>query len=197
MPSQLYLPLMSAIRNHSTAALCVSLKQPRPSAFQLALINLKFTAVALYMTPPKQSPFKQYLHISVLHCPPRKVLNASPPLWGSCNGPERDSPWPRLRWRWVKRALCAQAHKYLQVSTQRRQRSICEEAIVPMVAASSRVIMSALLLPLFKDKLALLLRGAINLGREMEEHRQRDKVHRGCWRRTLVLYCSSGLWGEK
>lgn len=120
MPSQLYLPLMSAIRNHSTAALCVSLKQPRPSAFQLALINLKFTAVALYMTPPKQSPFKQYLHISVLHCPPRKVLNASPPLWGSRNGPERDSPWPRLRWRWVKRALCAQAHKYLQVSACRR-----------------------------------------------------------------------------
>lgn len=68
------------------------------------------------------------------------------------------------------------------VSTQCRQRSICEEAIVPMVAASSRVIMSALLLPLFKDKLALLLRGAINLGSEIEAHRQRDKVHRGCWR---------------
>lgn len=202
MPSQLYLPLMSAIRNHSTAALCVSLKQPRPSAFQLALINLKFTAVALYMTPPKQSPFKQYLHISVLHCPPRKVLNASPPLWGSCNGPERtphDRDLGHDEWKGLCVLRLINICKCLRVgiSTQRRQRSICEEAIVPMVAASSRVIMSALLLPLFKDKLALLLRGAINLGREMEEHRQRDKVHRGCWRWTLVLYCSSGLWGEK
>lgn len=68
---------------------------------------------------------------------------------------------------------------------------------MPMVAASSRVIMSALLLPLFKDTLSLLLRRAINLGRKIEAHRQRDTVHRGCWRGTLVLHCSSGLRGKK
>lgn len=39
---------------------------------------------------------------------------------------------------------------------------------MPMVAASSRVIMSALLLPVFKDTLSMFLRRAIQLGREIK-----------------------------
>lgn len=72
--------------------------------------------------------------------------------------------------------LCVSVCVSVCVLTHCGQRSVCQAAIMPMVAASSHVIISALLLPLFKDTLSLLLRRVIKLVRKIKGiQRERDR----------------------
>lgn len=84
---QSYLPLMSAISNHSTATLCLT-KQPRPSIFQLALIILRFIAVTLDTTS-LQSSYKQYLCLCLTSLKCFVFLSATCEV--ATNRPEQDS----------------------------------------------------------------------------------------------------------
>lgn len=69
----------------------------------------------------------------------------------------------------------------LSVSVNTLQgRSVCQAVIMPMVAASSCAIMSALLY-LLEDTLSLLLGREIQLRMEIKGI-QRDNVHQECWR---------------
>lgn len=59
-----------------------------------------------------------------------------------------------------------------------RQRIVCQAPIMSTVAAHSHIITSALLLPLLKDALSLLLRRVIQLGREIKRHTNGKKSTR-------------------
>lgn len=166
---QSYLPLMSAISNHSTATLCLT-KQPRPSIFQLALIILRFIAVTLDTTS-LQSSYKQYLCLCLTSLKCFVFLSATCEV--ATDRPEQDSMTKTYLMMSERASVCSGSHLSVFLCviicvTVLTHRTVCQAAIMPVVAASSRVIMSALLLPLFKDTLSLLLRRAIQLGRKIK-----------------------------